>query len=119
MKIKVIGTQIYEDYEEKIEKIFDDAVVNISDNIQIIYNDGEILFNKKLNRVEIKNDNNLIIELNEEKVLDYNTPYGIITLKTFGESFVIENNPFKLTIRYIIKLNGTMQYENIVEILET
>lgn len=118
MKIKVIGTQIYEDHEEKIEKEFDDAVVNISDTIQIIYKEGEIIFNENLNIIELKNQNNLIIELNKEKVLDYNTPYGIIKLKTFGKEFILEKNPLKLTVRYVISLNETMQYENIVEILE-
>ena len=118
MKIKVIGKQIYDDYEEKIEQEFENAEIKLNDIIFVKYAEGEIKYNKSNNVVEIKKfDNNIIVELNKEKKVNYNTPYGIIDLKTFGENIYISENPFRLVITYRIIMNDTMDYKNIVEIL--
>ena len=116
MKIKIIGTQIYEDHEEKIKQEFDNVIVEMEDIIAIKYEKGEIIYNKNTNVIELKSDNNIIVELNKEKILNYNTPYGIINLKTFGEDIFIGENPFKLVVKYNLKLNEKVEYKNILEI---
>lgn len=118
MKIKIIGTQIYEDHEERIEQEFENVIIDMNETFSIKYDEGEIIYNKSANVVEIRNQNNIMVELNKENIFDYNTPYGIISLKTFGEDIFIEENPFRLVIKYKIKLNEKIEYKNILEILK-
>ena len=117
MKLKIIGNQIYDDHEEKIENEYDNANIIMGEKIIIEYLDGEIIYNKNENIIELKNKNAIIVSLNEEKELNYNTPYGIINLKTRGEKILLEENPFKLIIEYKLVLNENVEYKNILEVI--
>lgn len=118
MKIKIIGTQIYDEHEEKVVQEYEDAVIEIKDILTVKYNGGEIIYDKLSNIVVLKNGGNeIVIEVNKEKCLNYNTPYGIITMKTYGEEIILEENPFKVVIKYKIELNGTSSYKNVAEII--
>ena len=118
MKIKVIGTQIYDEHEEKVIQEYENAVIEIKDVLKIKYDGGEIIFDKLSNIVTLNNGGNeIVIELNKEKILTYNTPYGIISMKTYGEEIISYENPFRVIIKYKIELNGTSAYKNIAEII--
>lgn len=118
MKIKVIGTQIYDEHEEKVIQEYENAVVEFKDVLTIKYDGGEIIFDKLSNIVTLNNgENEIVIELNKEKILTYNTPYGIISMKTYGEEIIAYENPFRVIIKYKIELNGTSAYKNVAEII--
>ena len=103
MKIKVIGTQIYDEHEEKVIQEYENAVVEFKDVLRIKYDGGEIIFDKLSNIVTLNNGGNeIVIELNKEKILTYNTPYGIISMKTYGEEIISYENPFRVIIKYKI-----------------
>ena len=118
MNLKIKTKQVYEDHFEENEENFKNALINILDNvIKINYNDIEIIYNKIHNIVQIKSkENNIIVSKNKEKELIYNTPYGKLNLKTFGEEITYNENPFGLLIKYKIVLNNSYFYTNIVEI---
>ena len=46
-----------------------------------------------------------------------NSRDGIISMKTYGEEIIVEENPFRVMIKYKIELNGTSAYKNIAEII--
>lgn len=118
MKIKVIGTQIYDEHEEKVIQEYENAVVEFKNVLRIKYDGGEIIFDKLSNIVTLNNGGNeIVIELNKEKILTYNTPYGIISMKTYGEEMIAYENPFRVIIKYKIELNGTSAYKNVAEII--
>ena len=67
MKIKVIGTQIYDEHEEKVIQEYENAVIEIKDVLRIKYDGGEIILDKLSNVVTLNNGGNeIIIELNND-----------------------------------------------------
>lgn len=120
MNIKIKSKQIYEDHEESFEEIYEDYKIKLLDkNIVINYNGVEIIFHKEKNVVEIKRkENNIFIELNKENESVYETPYGKMIMRTYGEKISIEEKPFILNIKYKITLGNVAEYKNIIEILE-
>ena len=120
MKLKIISKQVYEDYEEENEEIYEDYNIKFLDKIIVInYNNGEVIYDKEKNTVEVKRtENNIFIELNKENESIYETPYGNIQIKTFGKKNCVTESPFKMTIEYNILLGNTSEYKNIIEILE-
>lgn len=120
MNIKIKSTQIYDDHEEKIEEQYEDAEINFLDKKVIVkYNKNEIIFDEEKNSVSVKREgNDIFVELNKENELLYDTPYGKINLKTCGKKFDVIKNPFSLIIEYTITLNDTIDYKNIIEIIE-
>ncbi len=117
MKLKIIGTQVYDDYEDKVIQEFDNVKVDLKEVGSIEYENNKIIYDKNNKTVEIQGKNNIVVELNKEKILKYNTEYGIINLKTFGKEIQINENPFRLFIKYSIKLNEVVEYDNILEIV--
>ena len=120
MNIKIKSIQIYEDYEEKSEELYNDSKVNFIDKLLIInYNDNEIICNIEKNAIEIKRaENNIFIELNKANESTYETPYGNINMKTIGEKISINKSPFNMLFEYKIMFGSMAEYKNIIEIIE-
>ena len=120
MNIKIKSVQIYEDHEDTIEEQYDNANINFLDkNVIVKYNKNEIIFDEKKKSVSVKREgNDIFIELNKENEFIYETPYGKINLKTYGERIEVLKYPFSMIIEYKITLNDTINYKNIMEILE-
>ena len=120
MKIKIMSTQIYDNHEDKIEENYNDASINILDkNIILKYNKNEIIMDKEKRYITVKSDkNNLFIELKKQNEFNYETPYGNIKMKTIGEKIELIQKPFRLLMEYNISLNDTINYKNIMEIIE-
>lgn len=121
MNIKILSTQIYDDYEDKQEEQHKDSNVKILDKkIVINYNNNEeIIYNKDSNLIEIKREKNtILVQLNKENEISYETPYGMCVLRTLGEKISFEESPFRIVVEYKITLNDTINYKNIIEIVE-
>ena len=65
MKIKVIGTQIYDEHEEKVIQEYENAVIEIKDVLRIKYDGGEIISpcGKCREQIYQLNPNNLKCEI--------------------------------------------------------
>ncbi len=118
MRLKITGTQIYEEQEEKVMQEYEEAKVEKRDKIYIEYANETIIFDQEKMLLERKGNHPMIVKLKEEKELKYQTPYGIITLKTIGKDFFLQEKPFRLVVRYSIIVNETSKYENILELME-
>ena len=120
MNIKIKSTQIYEEHKEESEEIYNDVIVKFLDkNIVINYNNNEIVINQEKKTIEIKREeNNIFIELQKEHEIIYETPYGNMNLKTYGEEILVQKAPFSLNFKYKIAFGNTTEYKNIIEILE-
>lgn len=120
MKIKIITKQIYDEHEETTEQVYEDAsIIFENSKVTISYGEEKIIVNEKEKTLEILRDkNNIFIQQNEEKSLNYETPYGKIDLVTIGEKMFISHEPFSLIFEYKIIMNQQINYKNIIEIIK-
>lgn len=120
MGILIKSKQQYDTHEEEVTKQYDEAsITKEGEAIIILYSDGSIILQNQEEVFIIQNDKNeMPIKINEKKVLKYETPYGKMDMETFGEEIFLNENPFYLKLSYLITLNQTTTYRNIVEITE-
>ena len=120
MKIKIKSTQIYEDNTEEIEEKYDNAELNIVDKkVMLKYNESEIIYDENNQSIIVNNKGNCIyVEIEKEKESNYETPYGNFNIKTYGKSINFTSNPFRLKVEYMISLNNSIKYNNIINITE-
>lgn len=120
MDIKIITKQIYEEHVEEQEVIHKNAKV-YSDfgKIFVEYENEKIVVDENEKSFEIlRGRNNIFVKQNEEKSLNYETPYGKINLVTIGEKMLINMEPFLLNFEYQLKLNDQIKYKNEIKIIK-
>lgn len=120
MNVKLKTKQIYDEYEEIQEALHENIEVNrLEEKIIIELDNQKIIIDKKECTLEIlREKNDILIKQNEEKNLNYETPYGKIKMTTIGEEIQIEENPLKITVTYKITMNDQIKYKNQIEIVE-
>ena len=120
MNVKLKTKQIYDEHEEIQEALHENIEVNrLEEKIIIELNNQKIVIDKKECTLEIlREKNDILIKQNEEKNLNYETPYGKIKMTTIGEEIQIEENPLKIIVTYKITMNDQIRYKNQIEIVE-
>lgn len=120
MNVKLKTKQIYDEHEEIQEALHENVEVNrLEEKIIIELNNQKIVIDKKECTLEIlREKNDILIKQNEEKNLNYETPYGKIKMTTIGEEIQIEENPLKIIVTYKITMNDQIKYKNQIEIVE-
>lgn len=120
MNVKLKTKQIYDEHEEIQEALHENIEVNrLEEKIIIELNNQKIIIDKKECTLEIlREKNDILIKQNEEKNLNYETPYGKIKMTTIGEEIQIEENPLKIIVTYKITMNDQIKYKNQIEIVE-
>lgn len=120
MNVKLKTKQIYDEHEEIQEALHENVEVNrLEEKIIIELNNQKIIIDKKECTLEIlREKNDILIKQNEEKNLNYETPYGKIKMTTIGEEIQIKENPLKITVTYKITMNDQIKYKNQIEIVE-
>ncbi len=120
MNVKLKTKQIYDEHEEIQEALHENIEVNrLEEKIIIELNNQKIVIDKKECTLEIlREKNDILIKQNEEKNLNYETPYGKIKMTTIGEEIQIEENPLKIIVTYKITMNDQIKYKNQIEIVE-
>ncbi len=120
MNVKLKTKQIYDEHEEIQEAFHENIEVNrLEEKIIIELDNQKIIIDKKECTLEIlREKNDILIKQNEEKNLNYETPYGKIKMTTIGEEIQIEENPLKIIVTYKITMNDQIKYKNQIEIVE-
>ena len=120
MNVKLKTKQIYDEHEEIQEALHENIEVNrLEEKIIIELNNQKIVIDKKECTLEIlREKNDILIKQNEEKNLNYETPYCKRKMKTIGEERQIEENPLKIIVTYKITMNDQIKYKNQIEIVE-
>ena len=120
MNIIVKSIQKYEDHEEEIIEEYENSFWTKEDSLLTIEtNTMKVEINSEKNTVWIQRDQNeIFIQLNEKKLLSFETEYGTMKMGILGESISVQENPLKVLIEYSISLNEQTSYQNIVEITE-
>lgn len=128
VKVKINSKQIFEDGRIEEENN------NTTGNIEYLNNGIILEFIEKYDKEELKfkvnilkdkivirrNEQNMILDLNNKTKALLETPYGVINLLVTTKGIEIikdKENLKKLHLKYQIELEDGMKYDNVVDIL--
>lgn len=116
MKISIKSKQIFEEHFDQVEEQKEAKLTCFDKGFEIIYDNTKVKFQDNVLWVDTV-DLSLKIEEQKENVASMKTPYGIIDINVIGEYIKWINEPFSLNIKYKLKLGGSAEYINELQIL--